>query len=162
MSHRILAWLSIVALLMSAVGLGSAMAVSSNGADETIHACAATRDGSLRIIVPGDSCTTKERPLSWNQQGPTGPNGVSGWEIVTATTSFDNDRSKSVTAYCPEGKVVVGGGGFTGSSEGTYITNSFAQNSSDGQPGGGWALYAERNDGAAWRLVGQAICVFAH
>lgn len=46
-----------------------------------IHACYAKKDGSLRVIDPatGESCDAKkENPLSWNQIGPTGPQGAVG------------------------------------------------------------------------------------
>jgi len=85
--------------------------------------------------------------------------GVSGWEIVTAMSPIDTDENKSVTAYCPAGKVAVGGGGFIGTNTGGYVSNSFAQNSLNGEPGRAWAVYATRTDGASWRLVGQAICI---
>ena len=48
-------------------------------------------------------------------QGPAGPaglNGVSGLEIVFATSPVDSLSPKTVTATCPGGKKVVGGGGY--------------------------------------------------
>jgi Collagen triple helix repeat (20 copies) len=45
-------------------------------------------------------------------QGPAGPAGagVAGYEIVAGTASLDDENDKSVSASCPTGKVIVGGG----------------------------------------------------
>ncbi len=59
---------------------GSALAAIPD-ASGIIHACHARKDGVLRVIDPaaGGSCDAKkEIPLSWNQTGPTGPQGAVG------------------------------------------------------------------------------------
>jgi hypothetical protein len=47
-------------------------------------------------------------------QGPPGADGadggIAGQEIVAGAASADNESAKTVTADCPIGKVVVGGG----------------------------------------------------
>ena len=45
--------------------------------------------------------------------GPTGADGVSGWQLIPGTPSADNEEAKTVTATCPAGKNVVGGGFLT-------------------------------------------------
>jgi hypothetical protein len=59
----------------------------------------------------GQTCTTKEATLTWNQTGPQGPAGspgLSAVEVVTMTgfTSGIHD----VTIPCPAGKTVLSGG----------------------------------------------------
>ena len=78
---------------------------------------------SDRIDVAGlENSVSSEIPLNWNQTGPkgatgargltgtTGPTGVSGYQVVTATTPFDTTDYKTVTAVCPAGKQILGGG----------------------------------------------------
>ena len=73
-------WSLVVAALVafSAGGITYAASPDSSG---TIHACYGVKDGILRIIDPaaGESCDAKkENPLSWNQEGATGPIGPGG------------------------------------------------------------------------------------
>ena len=42
--------------------------------------------------------------------GPQGVPGVSGFELVNATSGTNNTSAKTVSASCPAGKVVLGGG----------------------------------------------------
>lgn len=50
------------------------------GADGTISACFKKTTKILRVInaEDGQKCRSDERPLSWNQEGPTGPSGSPG------------------------------------------------------------------------------------
>lgn len=43
-------------------------------------------------------------------EGPPGPPGLSGLEIVWAVVALPAGESRTVKAYCPEGKAVTGGG----------------------------------------------------
>jgi hypothetical protein len=45
-----------------------------------IHGCYKVTGGALRVIdtSSGQRCTSKERALPWNQQGPAGTNGADG------------------------------------------------------------------------------------
>jgi hypothetical protein len=149
------------------VGGGVAVAAIPSTSTGNITGCVLKTTGAARIIdyQAGKRCKATENSLNWAQQGvagaigpigPAGTPGVSGWEIVTAMTPIDTDANKSVTAYCPASKVVVGGGGFGGNTQ-----SSFAQNSLSGEPGRAWALYATYPEGLSWRLVVQAICVNA-
>jgi hypothetical protein len=78
--------------------------------------------------------------------GAAGTDGVSGHEIVYSTSATNSDTEKMVTASCPAGKKVVGGGGyafnFTFPDE-VAIVASFPYN------------------GNAWRVVTQEINAYA-
>jgi len=51
--------------------------------------------------------------------------GLSGYEVVTESTGSDSSSVKSVTAQCPPGKMVIGGGArIFGSISGTALTTS--------------------------------------
>ena len=89
--------------------------------------------------------------------GPAGPPGVTGLERRDTSTSTDSSSSKSVSATCPSGKRVVGGGArVTGAGAGEVsITESFPD--SDGTK---WnAVAVEVNATAAtWQLTAYALC----
>ena len=165
-------------LLVALLFVGGVAAASIPDGNGVIHGCRKNTDGSLRVIdtAKTSTCPNGYTSLDWSQTGPqgpagpagpagptgpAGPAGVSGWEIVTVLTAIDTSVTKAATAYCPPGKVVLGGGGFTGS-DAAAVTNSFAQHG-DGQPGRAWEMTATKlvNDGASWRLVVQAICANA-
>jgi hypothetical protein len=105
----------------SAVGLASIP-----GSNGVISGCYAKAGGDLRVIdASSSSCKSNEIALEWNQQGPRGPQGepgpkgeqgppgLSGYEVVgTATANVDPLDYAQITAYCPTGKNVLGGGFF--------------------------------------------------
>jgi hypothetical protein len=89
-----------------------------------IHGCYLRKGGALRVINTGkgQTCTGKEKSLTWNQTGPAGPAGppgVSGY--VVSGTNFSPTVNAgdqwSVTVSCPMGKSLLGGG-FTDTSAG--------------------------------------------
>ena len=43
-------------------------------------------------------------------QGPAGPTGASGYQVITQASPSNSSTPKSLTATCPQGKVVIGGG----------------------------------------------------
>jgi hypothetical protein len=67
------------------------------GAD-TIHGCVKQKSGKLRIVGDPGQCTDKEAAVSWNSEGPQGPQGECGpaplgYELVGFTTAtFDGDE----------------------------------------------------------------------
>ena len=97
------------ALLALAAGVSYAAIPSSNG---TITGCVGPNGGDLKVInaEAGASCSKGQTQLSWNQQGPAGQNGVSGYETVTAKSDVDSTHDKTVFASCPPGKKALGGG----------------------------------------------------
>ena len=51
--------------------------------------------------------------------------GLSGYEVITESTGSDSSSVKSMTAACPPGKMVIGGGSrIFGSISGTALTTS--------------------------------------
>jgi hypothetical protein len=59
-----------------------------------IHACVKNGDGQIRII-DGDGCKKNEHPLDWNAQGPAGPQGPAGLNMVAGIVT-------------PEGEIAFG------------------------------------------------------
>lgn len=51
-------------------------------------------------------------PGAEGPQGPQGAPGLSGYEIVTVDSAFDSSATKLLSADCPAGKVVLGGGAY--------------------------------------------------
>ena len=99
--------LAVVTALIGALIAGSmTFAFASHSDPNEIHACV-DKQGNPRIVDDPATCRPNETPLTWNAQGQPGPPGVSGYEVVTvsSTTTFD------ITVPCPAGKKVLGGGG---------------------------------------------------
>jgi hypothetical protein len=150
---------ALVAVVLGLAAGGIAYATIPD-ADGVIHGCYKTVGGGLRVIDTdaGRACKEGETSLKWNvagQQGPPGPPGISGYEIVSAQTSNDTTDYKTLIASCPAGKKILGGGAlifWNGGSPRPKLISS-------GIFGGGWN--AEADDGGAgvqWSLVAQAIC----
>ena len=100
------------ALAVSATALASIP-----GSDGAIHACYTKSGGALRVVdLDKDACGPKETLLGWNTQGLEGPAGtpgapgLSGLEVVMATSDSSSATLAAVTASCPAGKHVLGGG----------------------------------------------------
>lgn len=90
-------------------------------------------------------------------QGPQGLNGVSGLEIVYETSATNSDTEKVVTASCPAGKKVVGGGGYAFNltfPDEVAIVASFPVN------GTSWRVVTQETDAyvPAWLARTYAIC----
>ena len=87
-------------------------------------------------------------------QGPAGPAGrAAGREVVTAVT-YTSGTYGEVTAMCPPGKVVTGGGyrlpiGFNGALNSNRSTFT----------GQGWYITVDVPSSTSWRLEVAAICV---
>jgi hypothetical protein len=148
--------LAIVILLAGGVAYASIPA-----ADGTINGCYKNNTGALSVIDSAATCPSGSTALNWSQTGPQGPaGGVAGLELVQAFGPIDLAQFKSVTATCPTGKIVIGGGGFTGGGS-TVIRDSYASSPSGISPGQSWTVLAYKpvDDGQSWRLSVQAICV---
>ena len=63
-----------------AVSAGIAYAAIPNSGTGVINGCYGKQTGILRVIdaQAGKTCLSIETPISWNQQGPTGPQGLKG------------------------------------------------------------------------------------
>jgi len=106
-----------------AVGAGVADAIPNQG---VIHGCFKTIDGKLRVIDTnaGDSCSSSETSLDWNQIGPVGPTGPQGVQGVTGPTG-------------PQGQQGIQGVQGPSGPSGTSHAYSTAANSAQVQGGNG-------------------------
>jgi hypothetical protein len=67
------------------------------------------------VIDSTATCPSGYTALNWNQTGPAGLDGVSGYENVYRTASGTisaGDEPIEAFVYCPSGKHPIGGGGF--------------------------------------------------
>ena len=105
------------------------------------------------------------RAVSWNQTGPQGPAGtpgpqgqpgtpgpagVAGYEIISTHETLPLNGSIEVTATCPTGKRVIGGG---------YVAPSVLDSASSSRPEGdnGWRVEFKSNGGSG-DASAYAIC----
>jgi hypothetical protein len=160
--------LAAAALVVIAAGAGYAAIPASDG---TISACKDSR-GTLKVIdaEAGQTCKADQRLLTWNQHGPA---ATSGREIITSDNPQpDGAAFKTAHAYCPAGKVSVGGGanayavnadGSYGFAHGIALAGSGPIDEVNGSSG--WFAHARVVDPttaeAAWKLTAYAICVAA-
>lgn len=63
--------------LTAVLVLESSLALAQT-ANDVINACVANTGGRVRVVDAGAACKRKERPLSWNAQGPAGDPGTPG------------------------------------------------------------------------------------
>lgn len=95
------------AAVAGGVGLGRAFAATPA---TVFHACL-TPGGSLEHVSTGTApkCDDRESAVSWDQTGPQGAPGISGYQIVSnLQSSFPNFTQLGVN--CPPGKRAIGGG----------------------------------------------------
>jgi hypothetical protein len=97
-------------------------------------------------------------------QGIQGPPGLSGVQIVTASTDASTAGVQFVTASCPSGKKVIGGGA---QATGTAVANApvLLRESNPTSAGTGWHALAGTvgnfDTGAPWSVTATAICANA-
>ena len=127
----------------------------------TISADTAVSSGSLmhkaQIWMRHRTCRPSARRISpLGQTGPQGPPGVSGREQIASETPLTSGSPKNLTATCPAGKKVLGGGveiSGAGRARVTAVEN---------HPAGDNAWEAEAWEavatGAPWKVVVHAIC----
>ncbi len=118
-----------LALVVALSGTGYAAVVLPRNSVGTIHlkkgavTSPKVRDKSLRLLdfapaerlklrgTTGDAGPTGPKG-DRGDPGPQGPAGLTGLERVTASSCCNSNSLEAVTASCPAGKKVVGGGGF--------------------------------------------------
>jgi hypothetical protein len=79
--------------------------------------------------------------------------GVTGVELVEATSDYDFTTNKSAAATCPQGKKVVGGGAKTEGVTGTVLT--YSTSSADRTQ---WVARGRQTASGAWTVTATAIC----
>ncbi|MFN0153724.1 MAG: hypothetical protein ACKVUT_05045 [Gaiella sp.] len=85
-------------------------------------------------------------------QGPTGPTGISGWRIVTSsTTDVPGESTRGATAKCPSGTKVLGGG--VSKTKGGFIGESAPING-----GAGWVALLYNPGDYLTQMYVWAIC----
>jgi len=152
-------------LAVLAIGLAGVAYAAIPAANGTITACKDNK-GQLKVIdaESGQTCAANQQPLTWNQQGPAGANGVSGYQVVYAKSAYDSAIEKSAVAFCPSGKKPVGGGVIIGVyANGSYLAPDGVAVNGSQSTGNGWGVVAREivpYDGP-WELTAQAICVTA-
>ena len=63
---------SICATLVAGTAVSIAATTAKSG---TIHGCVGKK-GALRVVKSASKCSSKEKPISWNNKGPKGPAGT--------------------------------------------------------------------------------------
>lgn len=102
----------VIALVAAVAVAGTSFAYAAiPSANGTISACKDSK-GSLKVIDAegGQTCNGNQQLLSWNQQGPAGQDGVSGYERVYKESTSNSTGSKTESVFCPSGKMALGGG----------------------------------------------------
>jgi hypothetical protein len=84
--------ISLVAAVVVGSSLSGAVAEPST---EVIHACAKNNNGQLRLVAEAEACKKSEHAVQWGVQGPTGPPGPAGINMVAGIIG-------------PDGQVVFG------------------------------------------------------
>jgi len=109
-----IALVAIVAALTVA-GVSYASIPDSSG---VIHGCYSASGASanggtpLKIVDSASaSCGNKLQAVNWNQTGPQGPPGISGYQIVRVSVQDPPNTITDAQAACPTGKRVLGGAG---------------------------------------------------
>lgn len=144
--------------LLAGGGIATGVAYASipDSSTGVLTACRVTGDaGNVRIIdkQAGASCHSYETEISWD----TTP-GVAGHEIVNATASIpvSGSRRANVTATCPSGKVVTGGGWSQADDvNGADLTlyNSYPDSTTS------WTVRLYNTGGSAKNATAYAVCV---
>ena len=163
MKGRLPTVLSITAVLLAVLGLtplGNAardvlprarFALNSDRVDG-IHASRSPKAGRLLALS-----SSKKFPASVIPA--TAPTGVSGLEVITATSAQDSSTPKVVVVNCSAGKKVLGGGATAtgGGASDVSVTEFYPSSAAQ------WTARAlEVNaTGASWRLSAYAICATA-
>jgi hypothetical protein len=120
----------VAGIFVAASGLAAARIGSDSAVEARFYACVARTTGGIRVVGRSTPCRFSERRIWWNQVGPAGQDGVSGYQVVQRLTTVPAQpvcppnalcALKTVTERisCPTGKRPIGGGydGQTNSTE---------------------------------------------
>jgi hypothetical protein len=120
--------LGLEAALLVGVVAGAAHALTGSS-PATINACEQSVSGNIRIVPSAGGCRTNETALSWNTEGPTGPQGPSGatgpqgdtgapgpaasvaiTQVATQPQVIPAHQTTFLYAVCPADAVAISGG----------------------------------------------------
>ena len=116
------------------------------------------RNGSLLSadFAPGQIPAGPQGPAG--PAGPAGPSGISGWQIVEADSASDGSATKQVTASCPSGKRVLGGGLQISGPGKQFVASNGAYPSANGASFTGEGQNTLPGTPVIWQLKVYAIC----
>ena len=111
---------------------------------EVIHGCYLEKTGALRILVGANKqCSSNERPIDWNQEGPPGPAGLPGGQQPSSWAIAATAYVLPASRYVAVGDLASNNGGSGGTTSGagdrtlsdrqTCISDSLASRTN--QPG---------------------------
>jgi hypothetical protein len=102
----------IAALVVGILGaIGGVAYATIPDEDGVIHGCRNKASGLLRVINSAtESCTSSERALNWNQQGPKGDPGGLNVYFNRNTDVLPAGTVRGYRAQCADGDRAIGGG----------------------------------------------------
>ena len=153
--------LAAVGLLIALGGTGYAAVALPKDSVGTIQlrtgsvTSAKVRDGSLGLadLAPAARLALK------GEKGDPGAAGVSGLEVVGASSIFDSNKSKTLVVRCPAGKRLIGGGAGAWGRAMIFVPDGLVLSAS--QPyDGGWLAAAHESvpTEQEWFLQAHAVC----
>jgi hypothetical protein len=86
---------------IAVLGAGAGVGLAATTQAGVIHGCVAKSDGALRIVKSSNDCSSHERPLSFNKQGPQGEPGAdaqSGTFQMFANVDAEGDLGSNFDA----------------------------------------------------------------
>jgi hypothetical protein len=109
-------------------------------------------DGSLTAndFAPGQ--------IPAGPQGPAGPSGISGWQLVEVDSASNATPTKQLSATCPSGKRVLGGGLQILGAGKQYIASNGGYPSANGTAFTGEGQNIGTSVPEIWQLKVYAIC----
>jgi len=128
-----------VLILLSLSSLASAQA-------DIIKGCVAS-NGSLRVVLPGDSCKNSEFAISWNSVGLQGPAGPQGAQGGTGPAGPQGPAGDSCSRPVLIGLMQIDDGTVLGPQTPIYgatggVVDNFASGGGGGGGGGGKAVFS--------------------
>ena len=90
--------------------------------------------------------------------GPSGPSGISGWQVVEVDSVSDATATKQLTASCPSGKRVLGGGLQILGAGKKFVASNGGYPSANGTAFTGEGQNTLVGEPVIWQLKVYAIC----
>ncbi len=154
--RRMFVYAVAAAVLALAGGIAYAAIPDSSG---VIHGCFKTGSGDLRVIDPSTtSCLPSETAISWNQMGPQGPPGVSGYEEKTHQVFVSAGAFTNVSVSCSAGKKVLGGGFDIETPDDVKVFSSEPSDGSGNIIDNGWNVFVHNAGSVTRQATVTAIC----